>query len=117
MKISLGELQNLLCKKEFNPYIHIDNSDKVLIHLFEELGELVRAYRKYGINSIQFNEELGDCQILLLFFAISTYTDLENVTLDKIRKNINSERFKPTKEELDRIKPLFKGLGELFNVL
>lgn len=114
MKVSLEELQNLLAKKEFNPYIDIDNSDKVLIHLFEELGELAKAYRKFGIYSNEFNEELGDCQILLLFFALSTYTNLENVTLNKIRKNITTRRFKPSQEELKRIKPLFEGLGEIF---
>lgn len=114
MMISIEELQKLLAHKEFNPYLNVDNQDKVLLHLIEEIGELVRVYRKHGIYSDEFNDELGDCQILLLFFSISTHTSLEGVTLNKIRKNINTKRFIPTKEKLKELEPIFKGLGELF---
>jgi NTP pyrophosphatase (non-canonical NTP hydrolase) len=62
--ISIGELQNLLSNKEFNPYINIDNPDKVLLHLLEELGEAIHSYRKYEQN---LHYELGDIMILLCF--------------------------------------------------
>ena len=105
--ITLLELQNLLCKKEFNPYINIENQDKVLLHLVEEIGELVKSYRKNGIYSQQFNEELGDCQILLLFFAISTHTNLQGVTIDKIRDNISKGKFQPNEVALEGLKAIF----------
>lgn len=105
--ISIRELQSILVRKEFNPYLNLKNTDRVLIHLCEEIGELAKAYRKYGLYSDEFNDELGDCQILLLFFASSTNTDLESVTLIKIRKNIKEGKFKP-----DNATP--EGLGALF---
>lgn len=105
--IGIRGLQLLLVKKEFNPYIDIDNSDKVLLHLVEEIGELIKSYRKNGIYSESFNEELGDCMILLCFFASSTHTDLEGVTLNKLRKNINLGKFKPSEKILKELESLF----------
>lgn len=105
--ISIRELQNLLVNKEFNPYIDIDNTDKVLLHLVEEIGELLRTYRKAGRLCTDFEDELGDCMILLLFVANSTKTDLQNVTIEKIRKNIKRNKFKPTKEKLESLGGLF----------
>lgn len=110
MVISIGELQALLINRDFNPYIDIDKPDKVLLHLIEELGELIKAYRKNGIMSNIFNDELGDCQILLCFFASSTYTDLEYCTLKKLRDNINTKRFLPSEKKLKELEPLFRGL-------
>lgn len=108
--ISLEELQNLLSNKNFNPYIDVSNIDKVLLHLIEEIGELVKVYRKEGIYSDKFNMELGDCQILLLFFAISTHINLEAITLDKIRMNIADKKFQPTKEKLQELRGLFNNV-------
>lgn len=105
MKITIEELQNLLSKKEFNPYISISNPNKVLLHLIEEIGELARALRKHDLTNS--NEELGDCMILLCFFAESIGESLECATLEKIRKNIKTGRFQPDKATLE-------GLGELF---
>ena len=111
--ISILELQNLLTIKEFNPYIDIYNSDKVLLHLIEEIGELVRSYRKNGIYSKEFNNELGDCQILLCFFASSTHTNLEGVTLEKLRFNCETKRFKPSKDKLLELEKLFNDKKEV----
>lgn len=106
--VTLREIQNLLMNKEFNPYIDIEDTDKVLIHLVEEIGELARSHRKRIISEVL--KEIGDCQILLLFYAESVGLDLETATLQKIKDNIQKGKFIPTKECLDKIKPLFEGL-------
>ena len=102
--ISIDELQNLLAKKEFNPYISIDNPDKVLLHLIEELGELARGLRKKDLTNAE--EELGDVQILLCFFAESIGESLESCTLDKLRKNLRTKRFIPTGKALEKLEKL-----------
>lgn len=93
--ITLRKLQNLLTNKAFNPYINIDNPDKVLLHLIEEIGEVVSAYRK---NYSNLKKELGDVVILLCFFAESVKIDLEHETLTKISENIDKGKFKPNKK-------------------
>lgn len=105
--ISIRELQNLLTNKAFNPYLDLNNPDKVLIHLTEELGEVCKAYRKYGISSKEFDNELGDVQILLAFFASATNTDLQNVTLLKIMENITLGKFQPSQEKLKELEKIW----------
>lgn len=105
--ISLREIQKLLVHKAFNPYIDIKNSDKVLIHLVEEIGEICKAHRLINLDKKKLKEELGDTVILLCFYAESVKIDLEHETLMKIKDNIEKGKFEPNKKFL-------KSLGDLF---
>lgn len=104
--ITLRELQDILMNKEFNPYIDIGNSDKVLIHLVEEIGELAKAHRKANIFNTR--KELADCQILLLFYAESMKIGLEHVTCLKILDNVKTGKFNPSNQKLLEIKRRFE---------
>jgi NTP pyrophosphatase (non-canonical NTP hydrolase) len=105
-KLTIEELQNLLKNKDFNPYISIDNPELVLLHLIEEIGELARALRKKDLRNKE--EELGDCMILLCFFAESIGESLEYCTLEKIRKNIITKRFIPSEKKFLELKGLWE---------
>jgi NTP pyrophosphatase (non-canonical NTP hydrolase) len=96
--MNLREIQNLLTNRAFNPYINIVNSQAVLLHLTEEVGEAIKAYRKNEREKLK--TEIGDIQILLCFFASSVKVDLEHETLLKINDNINKGKFLPNKDEL-----------------
>jgi NTP pyrophosphatase (non-canonical NTP hydrolase) len=90
MGIGILELQNLLVKKEFLPNFDFSKEGRteVLLHLLEEIGELIKVYRREGITTEKFNDEIGDCQLLLLYFSIVSSTNLEFVTLNKLKKNM-----------------------------
>lgn len=120
--ISLREIQQLLVNKSFNPYIKIDKPKDVLLHLVEEIGEVVKAfnkefnedYTKYYKPDLAFEKlkkELGDVVILLCFFSESVRIDLEKETLLKIAENIRKRKFQPDKKKL---KEFNKEIGGLF---
>ena len=98
--MDLKKLQELLNNKAFNPYINVSDSKKVFIHLIEEVGELARAFRNG--QRLEMRRELGDVQILLLFFAESIGLELNKETLYKIRENILNGKFRP-KEDFEKI--------------
>lgn len=104
--MEIRELQNLLNNRDFNPYIDISNSDRVLIHLIEEIGELVKIHRK-GIHNNEniknMSFELGDVLILLVFYASSKNFDLEQSLINKLRYNIQTKRFIPTEKEMVKL--------------
>jgi len=98
--MDIRKFQDALADKKLNPYIDISNSDKVLIHFVEEVGEFVKEYRRSGFSegftseaSKKFSEELGDIMILLAFLAESVDVDLQQAVLDKLRANIENKKF------------------------
>ena len=88
-ELTLSQLQKLLIKG-FNPYIDIKDSNKVLLHLVEEVGELVKAARKQTDN---IKDEVGDVVILLSFYCSSAGIDLSDAVSSKIKKNIECGKF------------------------
>lgn len=91
--MNLRTLQTMLVLGN-NPYIDIDNTDRVFIHLTEELGECAREHRKGKFVS----NEIADILILLCFYASSMGVDLERATQNKIYENIRDGKFKPSLE-------------------
>lgn len=53
----------------------IDNPDRQMVKLMEEVGELAEAYNKD--NSSQFFDTLGDIQVVLIILALQTDFDYE----------------------------------------
>ena len=88
---SISYYQNLLAQGH-NPYIDVTKCDKVLLHLVEEIGELVQANNK---RSVTIPKEAGDVLILLMFYCISKDINLEDVFVDKINENIMEGKFIP----------------------
>jgi len=92
MSLTLEQLQTLLTDpKALKPYIDIDNEVKVFLHFIEEVGEFSDAWRRDDKERLK--EEIGDIQILLLFLAESLDINLEEVTISKIKKNIQNGKF------------------------
>jgi len=89
--LTLSILQKLLVSG-FNPYIDISDSNKVLLHFIEEVGELVKAARYPGLKGNIANEVV-DVVILLSFYCSSIGMDLSEAVSDKIKKNIECGKF------------------------
>jgi NTP pyrophosphatase (non-canonical NTP hydrolase) len=96
---TISQLQKLLING-FNPYIDIKDSNKVLLHLVEEVGELVKAARKQEDN---IKDEVGDVFILLSFYCSSIGIDLSSAVLNKIKKNIKEGKFGDNRGKNDKI--------------
>ena len=90
-ELTLSELQKLLISG-FNPYIDIKDSNKVLLHFIEEVGELVKAARYPGLKG-KIADEVGDVVILLSFYCSSIGIDLSDAVSSKIKKNIECGKF------------------------
>lgn len=89
--VDLRRIQRVLIDGN-NPYIDINNIERVLIHLCEETGEICKAYRKRDREGLA--KEMGDLIILACFFAESVGLDLEECTIDKIKENIKDGKFR-----------------------
>lgn len=73
------------------------------MHYVEEVGELVKAVRKWKTND-DFDKivsEIGDQLILLCFVSSSLSIDLQSATECKIKENIREKKFKPESHSLD----------------
>lgn len=100
-----------------NPYIDVTNQKDLVLHLVEETGELVKAFRHFRGVVVEpyfsqalgkVAEELGDVLILLCFTASGFGISLEDATLQKIKKNIREGKFKPSLHDgLKNIEGLF----------
>ena len=81
----ISTLQKRIWANKLRKGFNTQDIDKELIHLTEELGELMHAYRREGKAALA--EEATDIVILLLGFFSFLGMDAEKEILKKITKN------------------------------